>query len=52
MKMEKKYYNTPEVKFHQLRIKSMIAASDNPEQGEEEDFEAKGGMFFFDEDED
>ena len=53
--MEKKNYYTPEVKFHQLRVKSMIATSpgdDDPGEGTDPTFEAKGGYLNFDEDED
>jgi len=53
--MEKKDYFAPEVKFHQLRGNAIMQEAsteipvdpeDDPEAG------AKGGMFFFDEDED
>jgi hypothetical protein len=54
--MEKKIYFTPEVKFHQLRVKSMIAVSDgdtgSDQVGDGDETCAKGGMLFFDEDED
>ena len=55
--MEKKYYYTPEVKFHQLKAKAAMLA-DSGEGADEGDpnnpgeFEAKGfGSFSFDEDE-
>ncbi|MBR4832119.1 MAG: hypothetical protein IKZ97_05795 [Butyrivibrio sp.] len=54
--MEKKNYYTPDVKFHQLRVKSMIAATtageDDPDDPNAHIFEAKGGSSLsFDEDE-
>jgi hypothetical protein len=51
--MEKKNYYTPEVKFHQLMAKSsMLAGSEIGGDGGDGDPAAKGGMLFFDEDED
>lgn len=52
--MEKKNYFAPEVKFHQLRGNAVMQEFSNPDFDPEEDPEAgaKGGMFFFDEDED
>ena len=53
--MEKKFYYIPEVKFHQLKVKSMIAATtvgeDDPDDPNAHIFEAKGGSLYFDEDE-
>jgi hypothetical protein len=50
--MEKKYYNSPEAKFHQLKTTEMIADS-NKQGDDNEDPGAKGfGSFTFDEDED
>ena len=55
--MEKKIYYTPEVKFHQLRVKSVILGSGDPEESgnggdDRPDLESKGfGSFSFDEDE-
>jgi hypothetical protein len=49
--MEKKYYYAPELKYHQLRVKSLILSSELDET-EGEETEAKGfGSFSFDEDE-
>ena len=50
--MEKKYYYAPEVKFHQLRIKSMIALSEGGQGNDDEDLSKAFGSFSFDEDED
>jgi hypothetical protein len=50
--MEKKNYYTPEVKFHQLKAKVEMLAGTTVDEGTDPTFEAKGGMFFFDEDED
>ena len=54
--MEKKYYYTPEVKFHLLSTTAMIADSNQEQIGGGNgngDMEAKGfGSFSFDEDED
>lgn len=54
--MEKRFYYSPEMKFHQLRVRtSMLASSTQEEIGGSEggDTEAKGfGSFTFDEDED
>lgn len=57
--MEKKYYYTPEVKFHQLKAKAAMLAGSSGEGADEGDpnnpgeFEAKGfGSFSLDEDED
>ena len=52
--MEKKYYYTPEVKFHQLMAKAaMLAGSEGSDQGDDdEENDAKGfASFSFDEDE-
>ena len=53
--MEKKFYNAPEVKFHQLMAKSTIlAGSDGQGKSGEGDFDeelSKSCTPFFDEDE-
>ena len=54
--MEKKYYYTPEVKFHLLSTTAMIADSNSEEvghggEGTENDLSKGFGSFYFDEDE-
>ena len=52
--MEKKYYYTPEVKFHLLRTSAMIADSGegSDQGGNDQENDAKGfASFSFDEDE-
>ena len=54
--MEKKYYYTPEVKFHLLKTTAMIANSNSEEvgnggEGTEKDLSKGFGSFYFDEDE-
>ena len=51
--MKKKNYYTPEAKFHQLKVKSVILGSDNEEETDpDKELGAKGcSSFSFDEDE-
>ena len=52
--MEKKYYYTPEVKFHQLKTAAMIAESglvEGKQGGDNEELSKGFGSFDFDEDE-
>ncbi len=54
--MEKKYYNAPEIKFHQLKTKTSMLAGSSDGQGKsgEGDFDeelSKSCTPFFDEDE-
>ena len=50
--MEKRFYYSPEMKFHQLKVKTSMLAGTTVDEGTEPIFEAKGGSLFFEEDED
>ena len=53
--MEKRFYYSPEMKFHQLKVKSSMLAGSLPESkqgGDDEDLAKGFGSFYFDEDED
>jgi len=49
----KKYYCTPEAKFHQLRVRTSMLQNSKVDQGDNDEDLSKGfGSFYFDEDED
>ena len=52
--MEKRFYYSPEMKFHQLRVRtSMLQSTQVGDAPDDDGLEAKGfGSFTFDEDED
>lgn len=56
--MKKNYYYTPEVKFHQLKVRTSMLQSTAQEEvgnggeGTENDLSKGFGSFYFDEDED
>ena len=54
--MEKRFYYSPEMKFHMLRGKSSMLASTTQEEAkqghDDEDLAMGFGSFYFDEDED
>ena len=49
----KKYYYTPEVKFHQLRVRTSMLQNSKAYEGDKDEDLSKGfGSISFDEDED